>query len=139
MNLSLLAALLALAAPASQTPRRAPAQTPGTMTGLSPSEKTAAAHVAAACGVIFWLNSIRRGWVGTLAGMAISYAFLFAGVGSAFMFLPALGVKLFPPDMPHLSHWLLLGIGLAWGLVAVAIIKYAIHRWMKIEWGDYAG
>jgi hypothetical protein len=98
-----------------------------------------AAHVAVACGAISWLNTIRRGWVAALAGAAIGYAFLFAGLGSGLMFLPALGVKLLPPDLPNLSHWLLLGIGLAWGLVAVAIVAYAFRRWMKVELGDYAG
>jgi hypothetical protein len=98
-----------------------------------------AAHVAVACGAISWLNTIRRGWVAALAGAAIGYAFLFAGLGSALMFLPALGIKLLPPDLPNLSHWLLLGIGLAWCVVAVAIITYAFRCWMKVELGDYAG
>ena len=97
-----------------------------------------ACHVAAACGVISWLNTIRRNWVTALAVIVIGYAFLFAGAGSAMMFLPALGMKMLPPDLPNLSHWLLLGIGLVWGLVAVAVIAYAFQRWMKVELGDYA-
>ena len=97
-----------------------------------------AAHTALACGVISWLNTIRRGWVAALAGFVIAWVFLYAGIGSAMLFLPALGVTMLPPDLPNLSHWLLLGIGAAWGLVAVAIIGYAFRRWMNVELGDYA-
>ncbi len=96
-------------------------------------------HMAVACGVISWLNTIRRDWVTVLAVIVIGSAFLFAGAGSGMMFLPVLGVIQLPPDLPDLSHWLLLGIGLAWGVVAVAIIAYAHSRWMKVELGDYAG
>jgi hypothetical protein len=97
-----------------------------------------AAHMAVACGVISWLNTIRRSWVTALAVIVIGYAFLFAGVGSAMMFLPTLGIKMLPPDLPNLSHWLLLGIGLVWGLAALAIIAYAFRRWVNVELGDYA-
>ncbi len=54
------------------------------------------------------------------------------------LFLPALDIKMLPPDLPNLSHWLLLGIGVAWGAAAVAIITYAFRRWMNVELGDYA-
>ncbi len=97
-----------------------------------------AAHTALACGVISWLNTIRRGWVAALAGFVIGWVFLYAGAGSALLFMPALGIKMLPPDLPNLSHWLLLGLGLAWGAVAVAIIASAFRRWMKVELGDYA-
>src|SRR4029077_7436535 len=42
-----------------------------------------AAHGALACGIISWLNTIRRGWVTALAGFVIGCLFLFAGIGSA--------------------------------------------------------
>jgi uncharacterized membrane protein len=86
-----------------------------------------------------WLNTIRRGWVTALAVIVVGYAFLFAAAGSALMFLPGLGVKQLPSDLPNLSHGLLLAIGLIWGLVAAAIIAYAYRRWMKVELADYAG
>jgi hypothetical protein len=98
-----------------------------------------AAHGALACGVISWLNTIRRGWMTALAVIVIGCTFLFAGAGSAMLFLPTLGIKQLPDDLPNLSHWLLLGIGLVWGLVASAVIAYAFRRWMKVELGDYAG
>jgi len=98
-----------------------------------------ASNMAVACGAISWLNTIRRGWVAALAVIVIGYAFLFAGVGSGMMFLPVLGIKQLPPDLLDLSHWLLLGISLAWGLVAAAIIAFAHYRWMKVELGDFAG
>ncbi len=96
------------------------------------------AHGALAFGAISWLNTIRRGWVTALAVIVIGCAFLFAGAGSAMLFWPPLGIKPLPSDLPNLSHWLLLGIGLIWGLVAVAVIAYAFRRWMRMELGDYA-
>ncbi|MFN0053022.1 MAG: hypothetical protein ACKV0T_12620 [Planctomycetales bacterium] len=96
------------------------------------------AHTAAACGAISWLNTIRRGWAAAIAGILIGYLFLFAGAGSSMMFLQALGIGMLPPDLPNLSHGLLLGIGVAWGLVALAIIASAFRRWMNVELGDYA-
>jgi hypothetical protein len=98
-----------------------------------------AAHGALACGIISWLNTIRRGWVTALAGFVIGCLFLFAGIGSAMMFLPTLGTTKLPSDLPNVSHWLLLGVGLVWGLVAWAVIAYAFRRWMKVELGDCAG
>jgi hypothetical protein len=96
-----------------------------------------AAQTAVACGTISWLNTIRRGWVAAVVGIIIGYSFLFAGAGSSLMFLPALGIKMLPPDLPNLSHGLLLGIGVAWGLVAWAIITYAFRRWMNVELSEY--
>jgi hypothetical protein len=97
-----------------------------------------AAHTALACAVISWLNTIRRDWVAGLAGFVIGCVFLCAGVGSAMLFMPALGINRLPPDLPNLSHWRLLGLGLAWGAVAVATFAYAFRRWMNVELGDYA-
>jgi hypothetical protein len=98
-----------------------------------------AAHVATVCGAISWLQTIRRGWVAALAGVVIGYAFLFAAAGTGLMFQPALGIQQLPPDLPDLSPGLLLLIGLAWGLVAAATIAFAYRRWMKVEFGGYAG
>lgn len=97
------------------------------------------AHTAAACGTISWLNTIRRGWVAAIAGIIIGYSFLFAGAGCSMMFLPALGIKMLPPDLPNLSPWPLLAIGVAWCLIAAGIVAYAYRRWMNVELGDFAG
>ena len=96
------------------------------------------AHTALACGVISRPMMIRRDWVAALAGFVIGCVFLWQEPAAALLFMPALGINRLPPDLPNLSHWLLLGLGLAWGAVAVAIIAYAFRCWMNVELGDYA-
>lgn len=90
---------------------------------------------AVMCGAMFWLNSIRRGWVALLIAFSIGYLYLFASAFSGLVLLPVLGVNQLPPDLPILSHGLLLWIGVAWSLVAALTMALACRRWRTIELG----
>jgi hypothetical protein len=84
-------------------------------------------------GLALWAITIRRDWVLVLATAIGGYSLLFINITIVFLQSPVLGVQFPSPDLPNIGVAGLAGMALGFGLLTVAVARFAYRRWKWIE------